>query len=159
MCLCVRGFIDSKHLKSFLPPAKLTVPFAENGWLEDVCFLLGIFPFLGTLVKFRGCKCIHQKFQNPYWLDSVGISNQKKDLKPYNPPAKSHTSHPVVSDQKCECPGRNFGKEKTPFFFAWNTRLKSLKSSQAPTFHICVRPQVFYITISLSKSHFCCLPK
>ena len=48
MCLCVRGCYDSKHLKSFLPSPKLTVRFSENGWLEDVCFLLG-WPLFGHI--------------------------------------------------------------------------------------------------------------
>lgn len=135
MCLCVRGFIDSKHLKSFLPPPKLTVPFAENGWLEDVCFLLGIFPFLGTFVNAFGGVSVFTKSSKILLIGLSWYIQQKKDLKPFNPPAKSHTSHPVVSDQsdqKCECPGEIWVKITKILFPKYTCKsLKSLKSSEA----------------------------
>lgn len=99
-------------------------------------FPFGMAPFWAHSLNFGGRKCIHQKFQNPTDWTQLVYPTKKKDLKPFNPPAKSHTSHPVVSDQKCECPGEIWVKITNMLFPKYTCKsLKSLKSSQAPTFH------------------------
>lgn len=164
--LCVYVFVDffdSKHLKSILPSPKLTVRFSENGWLEDVCFLLGIFPFLGTFVNAFGGVSVFTKSSKILLIGLSWYIQQKKDLKPFNPPAKSHTSHPVVSDQsdqKCECPGEIWVKI-TKILFPKSTckSLKSLKSSEARHSTNMFGSSGFWHHYLTYQKDFCAKPK